>query len=40
MRHTIDFRRVYATMAEVWMGCQDTPVVLKGDFAPLPVLQV
>ena len=40
MRHTIDFRRVYATMAEVWMGCQDTPIVLKGDFAPLPVLQV
>ncbi len=39
MRHTIDFRRVYATMAGTWMGCQDTAAVLKGDFAPLPVLQ-
>ena len=39
MRFTTDFRRVYATMAATWMGCQDTVPVLKGDFAPLPVFQ-
>ncbi len=38
MRFTTDFRRVYATMAATWMGCQDTVPVLKGDFAPLPVI--
>jgi uncharacterized protein (DUF1501 family) len=37
MRFTTDFRRVYATMAGSWMGCQDPAHVLKGDFAPLPV---
>jgi len=37
MRYTTDFRRVYATMAGAWMGCQDTASVLKGEFAPLPV---
>jgi uncharacterized protein (DUF1501 family) len=40
LRHTMDFRRVYATMAGTWMGCQDTAGVLKGDFMPLQVLQV
>jgi hypothetical protein len=39
MRFTIDFRRVYATMASSWMGCEDTGPVLKGDFGPLPVFQ-
>jgi uncharacterized protein (DUF1501 family) len=39
MRFTTDFRRVYATMAATWMGCQDTVPVLKGDWAPLPVFQ-
>jgi uncharacterized protein (DUF1501 family) len=39
MRFTTDFRRVYATMAAAWMGCQDTTAVLKGDWAPLPVFQ-
>ena len=39
MRFTTDFRRVYATMAATWMGCQDTAPVLKGDWAPLPVFQ-
>jgi uncharacterized protein (DUF1501 family) len=37
MRFTTDFRRVYATMAESWMGCEDPKPVLKGEFAPLPV---
>jgi uncharacterized protein (DUF1501 family) len=39
MRFTTDFRRVYATMAASWMGCQDTGPVLKGGFAPLPVFE-
>jgi uncharacterized protein (DUF1501 family) len=39
MRFTTDFRRVYATMAATWMGCQDTAPVLKGDLASLPVFQ-
>ncbi len=39
MRFTTDFRRVYATMAATWMGCQDPVPVLKGEFAPLPVFQ-
>ncbi len=39
MRFTTDFRRVYATMASSWMGCEDTSPVLKGDFGPLPVFQ-
>jgi uncharacterized protein (DUF1501 family) len=39
MRFTTDFRRVYATMAAAWMGCQDPVPVLKGDWASLPVFQ-
>src|SRR6201996_1368893 len=35
MRFTTDFRRVYATMASTWMGCQDTAPVLKGEWGPL-----
>ena len=35
MKMTTDFRRVYATMIEEWLGCRDTPAVLKGQFAPL-----
>lgn len=37
MKMTTDFRRVYATMIEEWLGCRDTPAVLKGQFAPLGV---
>ena len=37
MRMTTDFRRVYATMIEEWLGCHDAPAVLKGQFAPLSV---
>ena len=37
MRFTTDFRRVYATMAQAWMGCEDASAVTKGEFAPLPV---
>jgi uncharacterized protein (DUF1501 family) len=39
MRFSVDFRRVYATMATAWMGCEDPGPVLKGEFAPLPVFQ-
>ena len=39
MRFTTDFRRVYATMASSWMGCEDIGPVLKGDFGALPVCQ-
>lgn len=39
MRFTTDFRRVYATMAASWMGCENPAAVLKGDFAPLTVFQ-
>ena len=39
MRFTTDFRRVYATMASSWMGCEDIGPVLKGDFGALPVFQ-
>ena len=34
---TMDFRRVYATMMKEWMGFDDTPVVLKGEFPTLGV---
>ena len=37
MRHTTDFRRVYATMASEWMGCQDIAAVVKGEFEQLGV---
>lgn len=31
---TTDFRRVYATMAEGWLGQKTTPDLLNGNFAP------
>ena len=34
---TTDFRRVYATMIEEWMGYEDTSSILKGTFEPLGV---
>jgi uncharacterized protein (DUF1501 family) len=33
---TTDFRSVYATMLQGWMGFEDSNAVLKGEFAPLP----
>jgi uncharacterized protein (DUF1501 family) len=32
--HTTDFRRVYATMAEDWLGQKTTPELLNGRFQP------
>jgi uncharacterized protein (DUF1501 family) len=37
MRMTTDFRRVYATAIKEWLGYDDTPMVLKGQFEPLSV---
>lgn len=37
MRHTTDFRRVYATTIRSWMNCSDASVVLKGEFAPFDI---
>jgi uncharacterized protein (DUF1501 family) len=37
LRHTTDFRRVYATVTEGWLGYPDTQVLLGEDFAPLPM---
>jgi uncharacterized protein (DUF1501 family) len=37
MRYTTDFRRVYATMIQSWMGYPDVPGVLKDQFVPLEV---
>ncbi len=35
-----DFRRVYASMIEGWMGMDDASAVLKGEFPALPVFGV
>jgi uncharacterized protein (DUF1501 family) len=35
MKMTTDFRRVYATMIEEWLGVPDTAAILKGRFEPL-----
>jgi uncharacterized protein (DUF1501 family) len=37
MKMTTDFRRVYATMIEEWLGCNEAPAILKGRFEPLGV---
>jgi hypothetical protein len=34
---TTDFRRVYATMIEEWLGYSDAQAILKGRFEPLGV---
>jgi uncharacterized protein (DUF1501 family) len=35
--YTTDFRRVYATAMQGWLGFGDTRTVLRGEFAPFPV---
>ena len=35
LKMTTDFRRVYATMIEEWLGYSDTQSILKGSFEPL-----
>jgi uncharacterized protein (DUF1501 family) len=37
LKMTTDFRRVYATMIDGWLGCTETPAILKGQFEPLKV---
>jgi uncharacterized protein (DUF1501 family) len=37
LRHTTDFRRVYATATEGWLGYPDTKDLLGEDFAPFPL---
>ena len=34
LRHTTDFRRVYATLAQGWLGTNDDAAVLRGRFEP------
>jgi hypothetical protein len=38
MRFTTDFRRVYATAIQSWMGYPDAAGVLRGQFEPLPII--
>jgi uncharacterized protein (DUF1501 family) len=35
--HTTDFRRVYATLIERWLGFTKTRDLLRGDFEPFPI---
>jgi uncharacterized protein (DUF1501 family) len=35
LKMTTDFRSVYGTMIQEWMGCADTKTLLKGDFPSL-----
>jgi uncharacterized protein (DUF1501 family) len=37
MKMTTDFRRVYATMINGWLGYSNTQLVLKGQFEPLGI---
>ena len=36
--YTTDFRRVYATAINKWMGYEDPSTILKGEFDPLPIV--
>ena len=37
LKMTTDFRRVYATMIGEWLGCSQTPAILKGQFETFKV---
>ncbi|HZM96911.1 MAG TPA: DUF1501 domain-containing protein [Vicinamibacterales bacterium] len=37
LKMTTDFRRVYATMIDEWLGCSQTSTILKGQFATFKV---
>jgi uncharacterized protein (DUF1501 family) len=37
LKMTTDFRRVYATVIQEWLGCTDTASILKSRFEPLGV---
>ena len=38
LRHHTDFRRVYATLLDDWLGC-DSAAALGGRFEPLPLIK-
>jgi uncharacterized protein (DUF1501 family) len=38
MKYSTDYRRLYATMVQTWMGYNDTESVLRGKFEPLPLI--
>jgi uncharacterized protein (DUF1501 family) len=38
LKHHTDFRRVYATLLESWLGCPSTPIIGPG-FAPLELFR-
>ena len=40
LKMTTDFRRVYASMIEGWMGMDDASAILKGDYPALPIFGV
>jgi uncharacterized protein (DUF1501 family) len=37
LKMTTDFRRVYATMIDGWLGCSQTSMILKGQFETFKV---
>ncbi len=37
LKMTVDFRSVYSTMIDRWMGCRDAKTILRGDFPPLNI---
>ena len=37
LKMTTDFRRVYATMIQEWLGYGSPKEILKGDYAPLGI---
>ncbi len=37
LKYTTDFRRIYSTLIQGWMGHDGTAAILKDNFAPLPV---
>jgi uncharacterized protein (DUF1501 family) len=39
LRHTTDFRRVYATVTQSWLGVPESAGVLRGKFEPLPIFR-
>ena len=38
VRHSVDFRRVYASVLETWLGCPAAPIVGEG-FPPLDLFR-
>ena len=35
LKMTTDFRRVYASMIQQWLGYKDSAAILKGNYEPL-----